>query len=225
MSGWFDNFKKSSMDDILRELGEHPETMAKMTSKEAKEMADRMRSAANKRLKRLRKEGAMGKASPALREAEKALGGKGKKFSTKGKNRNQLLSEISKMKTFMASKTSTARGWRKVRESENKRIGIPKKWGERKRKRYWSLVNKAMDANSAKIKSIEEYFDSTQFQRYVRELVEQGKGMDEDAFMQKIEDSINSLYDSVQEGYEMDEDALEDAMNEGIDIDFDDIFK
>lgn len=216
MSYFGQGLKTKKLNDVVKELAENPEGMSVLTYDEAKALADRMRSASNKRLKRLREQGAMGKASPALKAAEEALGKKGAKFSTRGKNRNQLLSEISKMRNFMMGKTSTLSGWKKVRDSENKRIGFPKRFSERKRKAYWRLVNKVYEANFSKIKALEEVAPSDVIQRFVREQMD--IGADEDAILDRAERGLDELYKQIQNNEEIDEDALQDSL----DIDYSD---
>lgn len=73
--------------------------------KQLKREASRYVSLANKRLKRLESNGL--KTSPAY---QLYLKEGGEKFSVKGKNYNQLVSEIARLRNFINAKTSTVRG-------------------------------------------------------------------------------------------------------------------
>lgn len=73
--------------------------------KEFRAEANRLVSLANKRLRRLEKNGLQ--SSPAY---QAYLANGGKPFSTKGKDYNQLQSEVSRLKRFIDSETSTVTG-------------------------------------------------------------------------------------------------------------------
>lgn len=69
----------------------------------------RLADAANKRLKYFDDRGDY---SPATRAAERSGG----KFSTAGKNRNQLEHEFVRARNFLMMETSTMKGWSKVKD-------------------------------------------------------------------------------------------------------------
>lgn len=73
--------------------------------KENRKRISRLVSLANKRLKRLEEKGLT--SSPAYK---KWLDNGGEKFSVKGKDHNQLQRELSRLKQFIESETSTVRG-------------------------------------------------------------------------------------------------------------------
>lgn len=196
MSYWTSYRKNDSIQKVLDAIAEG-DNLSKLTTAEAREVADRLRSAANKRMKRLRETGVTGKASPALRGAEERIG-KGKKFTTKGKNRNQLLSTIADMRDFMEGKTSTARGWKRVRRAEEKRIGIPKRTSERKRTKFWGMINRITSSNSSTIQALKSLgWDSARLQRYLREQYIDNHDVDEDSLMQKMQDLLQEEYDQM----------------------------
>lgn len=73
--------------------------------KEYRNEANRLVSLANKRIRRLEKNGLQ--SSPAY---QAYLANGGKPFSTKGKDYNQLQSEVARLKRFIDSETSTVTG-------------------------------------------------------------------------------------------------------------------
>lgn len=75
-------------------------------------------SAANKRVRRIK---AAGVISPAVRAVEQHGN-----FTSKGKNRNQLLSEFVRAVNFLQAETSTVRGARKFTDKIRKNIGMNK---------------------------------------------------------------------------------------------------
>ena len=81
----------------------------KLSTSDLRKVAGRLVSAGNKRLRSFEK---AGESSPATRYVEKSGG----KFSTKGKDLNALRAEYTRAKTFLQSKTSTRRGWKKVKK-------------------------------------------------------------------------------------------------------------
>lgn len=85
----------------------------KLTEKDLRKIVGRLVSAGNKRLRNFEKNE---ESSPATRYIEKSGG----KFTTKGKNLNQLRAEYMRAKNFLESKTSTRAGWKKVKRETSK---------------------------------------------------------------------------------------------------------
>ena len=83
-----------------------PETLNKMTAKELKSVVQIMVSAGNKRIRRL-EQTERGTNAPAYQKYLE----RGTKFSTKGKNLNELRNEYKNIKSFLSSKTSTVKGF------------------------------------------------------------------------------------------------------------------
>lgn len=107
-------------------------------------------SMANKRLKRLEKNGLT--EMPAYRNWVDYGGGA--KFSVKGKNYNELQAELSRVNKFIDNQTSTVRGAHKVLKSIANTAGINyKKVGElyTKTNNFFSLASK-----------VQQYMDNTQ---------------------------------------------------------------
>lgn len=80
-----------------------------LNASDLRKVVGRLVSAGNKRLRRFEK---AGESSPATRKIESSGG----KFSTKGKNLNELRKEFARAKDFLESKTSTRTGWKKVKK-------------------------------------------------------------------------------------------------------------
>lgn len=108
--------KGKSINDIMNI---DPLDLMKMSSKELRTVTNRLVSASNKRIRRLEKT-EMGRTSPAyINYAQK----RGKPFSTRGKNVNQLRNEFAQAQSFLSKKTSTLSGWKDVREDVESRLG------------------------------------------------------------------------------------------------------
>ena len=87
--------------------------------KEYRNEANRLVSLANKRIRRLEKNGLQ--SSPAY---QAYLANGGKPFSTKGKDYNQLQSEVARLKRFIDSETSTVKGVNTYLKEIAKNTGI-----------------------------------------------------------------------------------------------------
>lgn len=95
-----------SIDDIMNM---DIQTFNKLNKSDLQKVVGRLVSAGNKRLRSFEK---AGESSPATRHIERSGGA----FSTKGKNINELRTEYTRAKTFLQSKTSSRRGWNKVKK-------------------------------------------------------------------------------------------------------------
>lgn len=90
----------------------------KFNEKTLRAAVQTLSDAANKRVRRINNAGVV---SPAVRAAEQQG-----KFTPKGKNRNQLLSEFVRAVNFLQSETSTVRGARKFTDKIRKNLGMNK---------------------------------------------------------------------------------------------------
>lgn len=91
-----------------------------LTAAELRNVTNRLVSAGNKRLRRFE---AAGEVTPATSYIERSGG----KFSTKGKDINELRAEYARAKGFLQSKTGTRRGWEETKKStanELKKYGV-----------------------------------------------------------------------------------------------------
>lgn len=93
-----------------------PEDLTRMSEKELRETVRTMASAANKRLRRLG-ETKLGRSAPGYKAAMKRGA-----FSSKGKNRSQLLGEATREMRFFNYKTGSVRGWEKYQRDVYNRM-------------------------------------------------------------------------------------------------------
>lgn len=75
--------------------------------------------------------------------ATRGLENSGGKISTRGKNLNELRHEFFRAKNFNAAKTSTARGYRAVEKSFEKRIG--QQLNETEKTEFWRIYSKLVE--------------------------------------------------------------------------------
>ena len=83
-------------------------TFSSLNLSDMRKVVGRLVSAGNKRIRTFEK---AGENSPALRYINKSGG----KFSTKGKNLNELRREYARAKGFFESKTGNIKDWRKIK--------------------------------------------------------------------------------------------------------------
>lgn len=132
----------------------------KLSDKELREIANTYFSAMNKRLKRIEQADETG--SPSYRNlAEKHKGGA--RFSSKGKSREELKSELAVAKHFSQSKVSTVSQIKKLKkEYFNKELGIDVPKND---KEFWKAYRKFEERNPNIIGS--KHFDSKTAQKYI----------------------------------------------------------
>lgn len=104
-----------------------PSTISKMDAATLGKVVTRLSSAANKRARRIV---AKGISTPATRQMERSGG----KFSSKGKDINELRTEYKRVKSFLKSETSTIKGYTKFAERFEKKLQKVKNKEKRKRK-------------------------------------------------------------------------------------------
>ena len=88
--------------------------ISKLKKPQLRKIVQTLANTANKRLKRLQQKRI---STPASRYANKSG-----KFSTKGKNINQLRAEYIRAKNFLQSKTSTIRGYKRFKKDVQKNL-------------------------------------------------------------------------------------------------------
>lgn len=170
----------------------------RMTRKELAQVVSTLSSAANKRLTRLQ-QSPIGELSPAYQQALKH----GQRFSTAGKNVNQLRNEYKAVTQFLKRKTSTVRGWSKVRKETTERIGGGFSNADEEL-RFWELYRKLESSELGGVMS----YGSTETQRLLRQEMTSGAGegsvianviarLDEEYVKQQI-----ALYGEDFDGYE-----------------------
>lgn len=120
-----------TIDDIMRMDANEINSLGK---KDLATLTSRLASAANKRIKRMRKAGVE---SPALSTFESRK--QGVKFSVKGKSVNELRHTFKSAKGFLNLKTSSIKGAREWHQNVSERIG---EMTPNQEKRFWRIFDK-----------------------------------------------------------------------------------
>ena len=200
------NVKGLSIDDIMNKDWND---LAKLNLADLKALTQRLVSASNKRLKRLGSSN-VGDYSSALQGRKKSGG----RFSTKGKNINELRSEFRKAKAFLKSKTSTITGTRKFINTMSKKItgsSLDKVGGfksERTYKRFWNLYHDLEQTQSGLIGIVG---GSAEVQKIVYDAMKNNRS--NAGAMEEINQRLDELYEDLNDNdYNFDEDD-EDVFN------------
>lgn len=173
----------------------------KLTPQEMKQVTSRLVSAANKRIKRLEK-APRGTESFAYQVVEE----RGRKFSVRGKNTNQLRNEFKNVRAFLKYKTSTTKGWKEYREKMEQRVsgatgGESQQWSERTWKKFWKVYRRMEEKHGGSFQK----GDSDRIQQMLHEIfVEHDKRRGVDYFEDIIDREYEDLYESEQEDDEDD---------------------
>lgn len=168
----------------------------KLSPQEMKKVTSRLASAANKRIRRLEKT-PRGTESFAYQVVEE----RGRKFSVKGKNRNQLRNEFKNVRAFLKYKTSTIKGWNQYREKMEQRVsgatdGESQEWSERIWSKFWKVYRRIEEIHSGSFQK----GDSDRIQQMLHQIfVENDKRRGVDYFADIIEREYEDLYESEQE--------------------------
>lgn len=120
-----------SIQDIL---DMNPEDILKMKDADLTAIGKRLVSASNKRIRRLLASPG-GEYSPALKKAPKE--GFSVDIAKGGTHRNKVLSEVTRMREFLSKKTSSVRGFTKVRKYFNKHYKVP--LDPEKSSKFWKV--------------------------------------------------------------------------------------
>lgn len=171
--------------------------ISKLSTKELSQLTSRVVSVANKRIKRLENT-RLGKQSFAYQSYKE----QGRKFSVRGKNRNQLENELSNSMRFVRMKTSTVKGWGKYRDAMEERMadvsdGESINWSNRTWSKYWKVYRRFEESHGGKFKK----GDSARFQQFIYDMFETGdKRRSSDYFQQRVNDAYeNQLYEQSME--------------------------
>lgn len=168
----------------------------KLNTKEMKQLTSRLVSASNKRIRALEKT-KMGKLSYAYQMIEE----RGRKFSVKGKNLSQLKSEFSDATRFLNAKTSTVKGWKKVRTQMEERISDATNkeslnWGTGTWKKYWKVYRKFEEKYGGTFKK----GDSDRMQKFITEVFsDSDKRRSADFFQQQVDAKYTEMYEEPDE--------------------------
>ena len=202
------NIKGLKISDIMDLSWER---LNNLTLKEMRQLTGRLVSASNKRIRRLSKT-ARGTSSFAYQYVEE----RGKNFSTRGKDINQLRTEFKTAKQFLSMKTSTIKGWKKYRKEMERRTGYATsgesvEWSESTWKKYWKVYRRFSETHGGTYKK----GDSDRIQQMLTEIMNSNdKRKSADSFQKMIEEEYTEMYES-----DMDKDTdLSDVFD--IDIEY-----
>ena len=190
------NVKGLKVNDILRMSWSDIE---KLNRNELATLTSRVTSVANKRIKRL-ESAKLGKQSFAYQKYEE----QGRKFTVRGKGKNELKNELSNAMRFVRYKTSSVKGWNKYRTEMEERMndvtdGESIDWSNRTWSKYWKVYRKFEENHRGSMKK----GDSERFQKFIKELFASGdKRKSADYFQQQVESKYAELYEQSMEEIE-----------------------
>lgn len=172
------------------------ERLNKLSEKDLRSLTNRLVSASNKRIRRLEKT-TRGTSSFAYQSVQE----RGRKFSTRGKNVNQLKQEFKLAKQFLGYKTSTVKGWKEYRTKVEQRTGYATEgesldWSERTWEKYWKVYRRFEETHGGTFKK----GDSDRIQQMLTEIMDSSdKRRSADTFQRMIEDEYQDLYESEED--------------------------
>lgn len=177
--------KKQISQDILNLTWEQ---LGKMNRRELAKTTSILVSSANKRIRRLEKS-EYGKYSPAY----KNISSKGRLFSVKGKDLNQLRNEYANVSEFLKMKTSSLSGWREVRKRIEREIGV---MDSKQSKRFWEAYRRLQETNNIVDKSHRSNLTSDRIQRMLyKSFSQQSKYTTNTNIIKQMEDRIEKVYE------------------------------
>ena len=137
------------------------------------QIVSRVVSTANKRINQLGKS-ELGRNSPAYQQAQK-MSPSGK-FSVRGQNFNQLRNTMKEAREWLKYKTSTTKGWEKVRARIRQDTGMDFNT-EYKSKKFWKAYRMLLEANGGLIpkKGSSSRMSSDRIQRILTATITQQK--------------------------------------------------
>ena len=187
------NVKGLKLDTILNMDWEQ---LNSLSESEMKQITSRLVSASNKRIKRL-EQTTMGTSSFAYQKVES----RGKKFSVRGKNLNQVKQEFKLAKQFLQYKTSTVSGWKKYRSKMEQRVsgetyGESQQWKDATWKKFWKVYRRFEETNGGTFKK----GDSDRIQQMLHEIfTNEDKRHSVDYFSDVLDEKYNDLYEEETE--------------------------
>lgn len=183
------NVKGLKLDTILNMDWEQ---LNSLSESEMKQITSRLVSASNKRIKRL-EQTTMGTSSFAYQTIES----RGRKFSVRGKNLNQVKQEFKLAKQFLQYKTSTITGWNKYRTKMEQRVsgetyGESQQWSIPTWKKFWKVYRRFEETNGGTFKK----GDSDRIQQMLHEIfVEKDKRHSVDYFSNILDKKYTEMYE------------------------------
>ena len=185
------NVKGLSIQDIM---SMDWNDLNKLSAKEMKQVTSRLVSAANKRIRRLQKT-KLGTSSLAYQTVEK----RGRNFSVRGKNVNQVRNEFKNVRGFLNMKTSTVSGWKDDQKDVATRMksstGIDvSKWSGDLQSKMWKVYRKFEESYGGTFRK----GDSDRIQKMLIEMLDDTETMSEDELISSLEDKYTDLYEEEQ---------------------------
>lgn len=187
------NIKGLKITDIMNMSWDE---LNSMNATDLKQVTSRLVSASNKRIKRLT-ETKRGKSSFAYQSVEE----RGRKFSVRGMDTNQLKSEFASAKHFLEMKTSTLKGWNKYRTEMETRVGYAtegesQNWSERTWSKYWKVYRRFEETHGGELQKggKGKKGDSDRVQRMLTEIMKNNdKRKNAESFQRIIEDEWKDM--------------------------------
>lgn len=169
------------------------EKLNSLNLEEMRQLTGRLVSASNKRIRRL-STAKRGTSSFAYQYIEE----RGKMFSTRGKDINQLRTEFKTAKQFLSMKTSTIKGWNKYRKGMEERTGYATsgesvEWSESTWKKYWKVYRRFSETHGGTYRK----GDSDRIQQMLMEIMNSNdKRKSADSFQKMIEEKYDEMYEN-----------------------------
>lgn len=160
--------------------------ISKLKKPQLRKIVQILASTANKRLKRLHEKVI---STPASRYANKSG-----KFSTKGKNINQLRAEYIRAKNFLQSKTSTLKGYKKFKKEVQKNLsekGI--NISSDNLDQIFNIYEKLKDINPSVAEKNLKYITLQEINEELKD------GQTEDEILNRINDNLSQMYEQEME--------------------------
>ena len=194
------NLKGLTIQDIMNLSWEQLNSMGDV---EMKQITSRLVSASNKRIRRLEKT-TRGKSSFAYQTVED----RGRMFSVRGKNTNQVRQEFKLAKNFLNMKTSTVSGWKKYRKATEDRMvgatgGESLNWKDGTWKKFWKVYRRFEEVHGGTYKK----GDSDRIQQMLTEIMNSNdKRKSADSFQSMLDDEYESM---IETNWEDDEEVAD----------------
>ena len=160
--------------------------ISKLKKPQLRKIVQTLASTSNKRLKRLQQKGI---STPASRYANKSG-----KFSTKGKNINQLRAEYIRAKNFLQSKTSTLKGYKQFKKEVQKNLaekGI--NISSDKLEPIFNIYEKLKDINPSVTEKNLKYVTLQEISEELKD------GQTEEEILSRINDNLSQMYEQEME--------------------------
>lgn len=160
--------------------------ISKLKKPQLRKIVQTLASTSNKRLKRLQQKGIT---TPASRYVDKSG-----KFSTKGKNINQLRAEYIRAKTFLQSKTSTLKGYKQFKKEVQKSLsekGI--NISSDNLEPIFNIYEKLKDINPSVAEKNLKYVTLQEISEELKD------GQTEDDILSRINDNLSQMYEQEME--------------------------